>query len=242
LGTSVVSGAYSGRFITDRAFRTLYGGAPDSYLLETALMGGGYTTAWFLDKFAPSTGQDRRQLLEHYDQAAAQIPAGCEGLMLVPYWNSVLGPYWDASASGIVVGWRGIHTPAHFYRAILEGIAFEQRLNTQGVESASGQPIERFIAVGGGSRSALWRQIIADITGKAIYRASTSEAAALGAGILAASAAGLFPDARQAARSMTHLLPDPTFPDPARHAYYSRLYEDAYIHLYPALQPYLAKI
>jgi len=192
-GTSVVSGAYSDRFITHRAFRTLYGGIKDSYLFETALMGGGYTISWFLDKFAPSTGMDHYQLLDHYDNAAAQIPAGCEGLMLVPYWNSVLGPYWDASASGIVVGWRGIHQPAHLYRAILEGIAYEQHLNTQGVEAASGQSIERFIAVGGGSRSALWRQIIADVTGKAIYRASATEAAALGAGILAASAVHLSP-------------------------------------------------
>jgi sugar (pentulose or hexulose) kinase len=242
LGTSVVSGAFSDRFVTGRAFRTLYGGIPGSYLLETALMGGGYTLNWFLEKIVPQPGVHIYQLYDQYEQAAAGIPPGCDGLMLVPYWNSVLGPYWDASASGIVVGWRGLHQPAHFYRAILEGIAYEQRLCTTGVEAAMGTTIDRFIVVGGGARSGLWRQIIADVTGKPVYRAATHETAALGAGILAASTAGLHPDIPQAARAMSRLHPDPAIPDPARHAFYSRLYEDVYRHLYPALQPYLSKL
>jgi len=113
--------------------------------------------------------------------------------VLVPYWNSVLGPYWDVAASGIVVGWRGHHRPVHLYRAILEGIAFEQRLNISGVEAALGRSVESLVAVGGGARSDLWCQTIADVTGKPVVRSSTTEAAALGAGILAATAAGLHP-------------------------------------------------
>jgi sugar (pentulose or hexulose) kinase len=162
--------------------------------------------------------------------------------MLLPYWNSVLGPYWDPAASGIIVGWRGIHQPAHLYRAILEGIAFEQRLCTLGVEKAVGQSVNRYIAIGGGAQSDLWCQIIADITDKPVFRAATTEAAALGAGILAATAAGCYADARQAAREMTHILPQPLEPDPARHDFYSRLFEEVYRPLFPALQPYLDRL
>ncbi len=162
--------------------------------------------------------------------------------MLVPYWNSAMNPYWDASASGVVAGWRGIHGRAHMYRAILEGTAFEQRLHTTGVEQALDRQISRYVAVGGGARSDLWCQIIADVTGKPVYRARSPEAAALGAGILAASAAGVYSSIPQAALAMVHL--DPVFfaPDSARHRYYSQLYEEVYVHLFPALQTYLDRL
>ncbi len=255
LGTSVISGTYSDAYVTDRAFRTLYGGIPGSYCVETALLGGGYTVAWFVEKMASNqlsavsgqplaTIQPPNNLTTEmlYDEAIADIPPGAEGLMLVPYWNSVLNPYWDAAASGIVVGWRGVHTRTHLYRAILEGIAFEQRLCTEGVEAALGLPVESYVAMGGGAQSARWLQIIADVTGKPVNRAAVTDAAALGAGILAATGAGLFPDVHTAAKAMTRIAPEPLTPDAARHTFYSRLYTDVYRPLFPAVQPYLQRL
>jgi len=242
LGTSVISGAFSDRYVVDAAFRTMYGGIAGSYLLETVLLGGGYTISWFMEKMAGRQGQDSAQLQDFYEKAAGELPPGSEGLMVVPYWNSVLGPYWDPAASGIVIGWRGIHGLGHLYRAILEGIAFEQRLYTEGVEKALGQPVERYIAVGGGAASELWRQIIADVTGKPVFCASTSEAAALGAGILAAVGAGCFADVRQAARAMTRILPQPIKPNPSRYKCYTRLFEEVYRPLFPAIQPCLDRL
>jgi sugar (pentulose or hexulose) kinase len=234
LGTSVVAGAYSERFVTHPSFRTMYGGIPKTYLLETALLGGGYTINWFHENFARS-GTD-------YEQEAAKLPPGSLGLVLVPYWNSVLGPYWNAAASGIVVGWRGIHTGVHFYRSILEGIAYEQRLTTAGVENATGQQINRYIVVGGGAQSRLWCQIIADVTGKQVFRANTTEAAALGAGMLAAYAIGWFASVRETAQAMSMISPEPFNPDPERHKFYTQIFENVYIHLFPALQPMLNRL
>jgi xylulokinase len=128
------------------------------------------------------------------------------------------------------------------YRAILEGIAFEQHLNTLGVEKALGQHVKRYIAVGGGAQSDLWCQIIADITNKPVFRAVTPDATALGAGILAASAAGLYDDVRQAAQAMTKILPEPFAPDDSRHEFYSHLFEEVYRPLFPALQFYLERL
>jgi sugar (pentulose or hexulose) kinase len=242
LGTSVISGTYSEFYRVDPAFRTMSGGIPGSYLLETVLLGGGYTLSWFMEKFASQPGQDVTQLQEFYDRAASALPPGSDGLIVVPYWNSVLGPYWDPAASGIVVGWRGVHQLAHLYRAILEGIAFEQQLNTMGVEKALGQLVRRFIAMGGGAQSDLWCQIIADVTNKPVFRAASSVAAALGAGILAASAAGCYADARQAAQAMTRILPKPFEPDATRHEFYTGLFEEVYRPLFPILQPYLDRL
>ena len=217
-------------------------GIPGSYLLETALLGGGYTISWFMEKIAGQPGQDVAQLQYFYDQAASAVPPGSAGLVAVPYWNSVLGPYWDPAASGIIVGWRGIHQLPHLYRAILEGMAFEQRLGTIGVEKALGQFVKRYIVTGGGAQSNLWCQIIADITNKPIFRAATTDAAALGAGILAATAAGCYADARQAAQEMACILPQPVEPDPSRHDFYNCLFEKVYRPLFPALQPYLDRL
>jgi len=242
LGTSIVSGTFSKRYLVNSAFRTMIGGIPGSYLLETVLPGGTYTISWFIDNFAGmsetdlASGKSPEEILE---AAAAQTPPGAAGLTLVPYWNGAMNPYWDAGASGIMVGCRGIHRGAHFYRAILEGIAFEQRLHTEGVEDAIGQPLDRYIAVGGGAPSPLWCQIIADISGKPVFRASTSEATALGAGILAAAGVGLYPDVLAAARAMTNINPHPFQPDSERRAFYERLYQNVYRSLFPALQSYL---
>jgi sugar (pentulose or hexulose) kinase len=242
LGTSMISGAFSAECVIDPAFRTMCGGIPGTYLLETVLLGGAYTVAWFMEKMAGRPGDDPAALRDFYERAAGEIPPGSGGLVAVPYWNSVLGPYWDPAASGIVIGWRGHHTPAHLYRAILEGTAFEQRLETQGVEQALGRAVRRYIAIGGGAQSGLWRRILADITGRPVYRAAAAEAAALGAGILAAVAAGCFADVRQAAGAMTRILPDPVEPDPARQAFYNRMFEEVYRPLFPAIRPYVDKL
>jgi sugar (pentulose or hexulose) kinase len=244
LGTSVVSGTYSPGYLVDRAFRTTCAAIPGAYLLETVLLGGLYTTRWFAENFGRAAARRGAAISieTQLESAAAQVPPGALGLLLVPYWNSAMNPYWDAAASGIVVGWRGVHQPQHLYRAILEGIAFEQRLHSQGVAAATRQPVRRYIASGGGARSPLLRQIIADVTGIPVYRTRTVEAAALGAGILAASGAGWYADIPQAARHMTELDPHIFEPDPQRGALYSQLYEQVYQHLFPALRLLLDRL
>jgi len=242
LGTAVVSGSLSPAYLTSPAFRTHYAAIPGAFALETVILGGTYTNRWFAENFASHLAQPGRATEEVLDDLAGKVPPGALGLLLVPYWNTALNPYWDAGASGVVVGWRGVHQPAHMYRAILEGMAFEQRLATEGVEQATGQRVERYVAFGGGARSALWCQIMADVTARSVVLAHAPEATALGAGILAAASAGFYTDVIQAAQAMTRLQPERYQPDPRRAAYYDRLYTQAYRHLFPALQPLLDRL
>jgi sugar (pentulose or hexulose) kinase len=245
LGTSVVSGTLSRRYLVNTAFRTMTGGIPGSFVLETVQLAGTYTTSWFIDNFVAGNRADAavgRSRDAELEQAAALIPPGAAGLVLVPYWNGAMNPYWDAGASGIMAGLRGIHRPAHIYRAILEGIGFEQRLHAEGVEKALGQPLDRFIAVGGGAQSPLWCQIIADITGRRVFRPDTTEATALGAAILAAAAVGLCPHIATAAQTMTRINQQPFQPDPKRQVFYERIYQDVYRNLFPALRGCLDKL
>ena len=245
LGTAVVSGTYTDSFCTDTAYRTMVGAVPGSYSLETVLLGGTYTITWFVEKIVKSLGDvfpSDVSTEEMFGRAAQNISPGADGLMLVPYWNSAMNPYWDTAASGIVVGWRGFHTLEHLYRAILEGIGFELRLHLQGVQSALDMDIEKLIAMGGGTRSPLWCQIIANITGKPVYICQTVDASALGAAMQAAYGVGLFADMPSAAKAMSHINPTPFVPDTTLFDFYTQLYRQVYHHLFPALQPYLAEL
>jgi xylulokinase len=243
LGTAMVSGAYSDRYVPSKYFRTLCSPIAGAFTLEEVLGGGTFIVNWFVQHFGPDVdGLELPLSAEELLEAdAAKIPPGSLGLMLVPYWNAVMPPYWDAAASGITVGWTGAHRREHFYRAILEGIAYEHRLAMEGGQKATSQSIDEYIVMGGGSRSTLWCQIVADITGTRVTRAGTSEATNLGAGILAASQIGWYSNVREAANAMT--ATERSFePSMKTHQVYDRLYHEVYVELFPAMQQYVDRL
>ena len=100
-------------------------------------------------------------------------------------------PYWDSAARGVIAGLSGNHSRGDVYRALLEGVALEQAMMTNQVADAT-TPITHFAAVGGGSRSDLWCQILADASARDVKRLETAEASALGAAMAAAKGAGWF--------------------------------------------------
>jgi len=183
LGTSMVLGVQTSDYQCDPAFRTLAGAVPGTYTLETILNSAAYLADWFRGQFgdpalagAPDPG---------LEAAAAQLPPGSDGLLTLPYWNAAQTPYWDAAARGATIGWHGAHTRAHMYRSILEGVGFELRLHLDGLEAATGQRIETLRAMGGGSRSRLWTQIVADISQRSVEIGAAGEVSALGAAVIA---------------------------------------------------------
>jgi xylulokinase len=243
LGTAIASGVISADYPCDRAFRTLIAPLPGYYVAEHILRGGIYTIGWFIDKFAADLRDTWLPLSpeEVLEAAAAKLPPGAGGLMLVPYWNNVMNPYWDPAASGIVIGWTGIHGREHLYRAILEGIAYEQRLVGDAMMAAVGQRFSEYVTMGGGSRSRLWCQIVADVTGIPVLRSTTTEATCLGAGILAAAAVNWYPDIRTSADAMTATAERFT-PNPDAQARYDQLYRQVYQPLFPAVQPLIDRL
>ncbi len=237
LGTAMVSGAYADRYVADRAFRTLCSPVAGAFVPEEVLTAGTFTVSWFMKTFGPDVSGLGLALSQEdvMEMAAASVPPGSLGLMVVPYWGGVMPPYWDPAATGITIGWIEAHRKEHFYRAILEGIGYEHRLVMDGISRATGQPIDEYILMGGGARSRLWCQIVADIHGKPISRARTTEATSLGAAILAATAAGWYADVRQAAAAMT-ATGQQFEPDASAHAVYERLFVEVYQRLFPAIR------
>lgn len=243
LGTGIVSGTFSADYRTDRTFRTMTGGVPGTYLLETFFGGGTYNVTWFNERFSGIGPQpfgldlSPERILE---AAAADLPAGSEGLLALPYLTGVLTPYWDSNARGVLFGLGPRHGKAHVYRAILEGLALEQRLSTFGAEEVLGAKTERFRLMGGGTHSPLWCQIVSDVLERPVEIAREAEATCLGAGMLAAAGAKLFSSIEEAASAMSGAGRGYR-PDPVQSTRYAALF-DVYKSLYPALKDPFARL
>lgn len=234
LGTGTVSGVHAESYGHDMAYRTMGGPVPGTYILETFIGGGTQNIVWFVEQLGITGNKDAASPEQIMEEAASAVPLGAGGLLCLPYWTGAMTPYWDGHARGTFVGLSGLHGKAHMYRAVLEGMALEQRLLTSGVERVTGIAIDEILMLGGGSRSSLWCQIISDVLGRPVKLVREQESTALGAGIHAAAALGLHADLRAAADAMTGIEKSYE-PNGDRHQRYSGLYE-AYRSIYPGLK------
>ncbi|MCB2176886.1 MAG: xylulose kinase [Actinomycetales bacterium] len=229
LGTSMVLGVRADAYLADPAFRTLAGMAPDSFTLETVLNAAAYLAGWCRRELGDPALDDAASLA-WFEDAAAQVPPGSEGLLTLPYWNAAQTPYWDPSARGATIGWHGRHTRAHAYRSVLEGVALELRLHLENLERATGQQVRTIRAVGGGARSDLWVGIVTGVTQRPVEVCSAGEVSAAGAGLLAHAWLAGHPGRVAAAPPPGQMVA----PDPAVAETYGRLFE-VYRGLYPSL-------
>ena len=236
IGTGLISGTYTTDYRPDTAYRAMLGTIPGSFAYETFVGAGTYMISWFIDTFTNPSEEFSRGVEATLESEAALVPRGSDGLYVVPYWNGALTPYWDHEARGIMVGFRGVHRRAHIYRAVLEGIAFELRVSQDQVERATGETVEEFIAMGGGSRCALWCQMFADVLRRPVVVSRQQETTCLGAGMLAAFGVGLFPSVRHAAEAMS--AADVRYePDPEAADAYEALYR-RYAAIYPTMRSF----
>lgn len=201
---------------------------PERWHLMGVMLSAAGSLRWYRDALAPGVGFD-----DLVGEAAA-VPAGCGGLLFLPYLTGERTPHPDPLARAAFVGLTVSHTRAELTRAVLEGVAFGLRDSLELLRGIGVEPPGEIRATGGGIRSALWRQILADVLGAAIVTTSTAEGAAQGAATLAAVGAGWFESVQDACRALVR-VGDPTQPSPDAGAYveaYAR-----YRELYPALAP-----
>lgn len=239
-GTTATFNTCNRRYVEPISFVPPYPAAvPDYYNSEIIVQRGYWMVNWFKREFA------RQEVLEAEKQGVApealfddllrQSPAGAMGLTLQPFWNPgvrIPGP----EAKGAIIGFGDVHTRAHLYRAIIEGIAYALREGKERLEKRNSLGVESLRVSGGGSRSDEVMQITADIFGLPAERPHTFEASGLGAAINAAVGAGLHPDYATALAAMTR--PGRRFqPDPARARLYDQLYRRVYSRLYGRLAP-----
>ncbi len=213
---------------------------PHLYNVELQIYRGYWMVNWFKNEFglremgiARKSGMEPEAL---FDDLVRNVPPGSQGLVLQPYWSPGLrhpGP----EARGAIIGFSDVHTRAHIYRAILEGLAYALLEGKERTEKRSGVKIDQIRIAGGGSQSDAAMQLTADVFGLPVSRPHLYEASGLGAAINAAVGVGLHPDYSTAMHAMTR-LGETFLPDKSTHAIYQDLYNEIYLKMYAQLQPF----
>jgi xylulokinase len=201
---------------------------PDLWHLMGVMLSAAGSLRWYRDTFAPGTSYDA--LLA----PASDVLPGSEGLLFLPYLSGERTPYPDPLARGAFVGLTLRHRAAHCTRAVLEGVAFGLRDSFELMKATGLPALEQVRVSGGGARSALWRQMLADVLGAELVTVNTTEGAAYGAALLAGAGAGAWSSVAAACDAAIRVT-GRVAPGPARAAY-----EASYAHyraLYPALKP-----
>lgn len=217
---------------------------PGQYNTEIQIYRGFWMVSWFKREFAhreAALAAERGVAVESlFDELIRDIPPGSMGLTLQPYWSpGVRDP--GPEAKGAIIGFGDVHTRAHLYRAILEGLAYGLRAGAEQIERRTGRRLSRVVAAGGGSQSDVAMQLTADIFNRPTTRPHVYETSGLGAAINQAVGLGLYADYAAALKAMTR--PGAEFtPRPEAAETYDRLYREVYAPLYPRLQPLYQKI
>jgi xylulokinase len=189
---------------------------------------------WYRDTLAPAVSFD--DLLRE----AESVPAGSEGLQFLPYLSGERTPYPDPLARGAWVGLTLRHGRGHLTRALLEGVSFGLKDSFTLIQNAGLGEIRQVRASGGGTKGALWRQILASVLEAELVTVNTTEGAAYGAALLAGVGSGVWKDVPAACAASVKITGS-TRPDPAQVERYQKVYP-LYRELYPALKPGFDKI
>ncbi|MCW8832762.1 MAG: FGGY-family carbohydrate kinase [Colwellia sp.] len=212
---------------------------PNTFNTELIVQRGYWMVSWFKREF----GLREQQLAKEsgvatetlFDDLLKEVPAGSMGLMLQPYWNPGIrtpGP----EAKGAMIGFGDVHTRAHIYRAIIEGLAYALREGKELSERKSGIKITKLMVSGGGSQSDQAMQITADVFGMTVCRPHTFETSGLGAAINAAVGVGLYKSYQEAVDNMTH-DGDKFEPIANNQKVYDQLFRQVYQKMYAKLSP-----
>ncbi|NOZ26931.1 MAG: xylulokinase [Chloroflexi bacterium] len=211
---------------------------PGAWHVMGVTQGAGLSLRWFRDRFggmeralAPELGVDPYDILV---DEARRAPAGCEGLIFLPYLMGERTPHLDPDAKGVFFGLTARHTRGDVIRSILEGVAYSLRDSFEILREME-VPIEQVRASGGGARSDLWRQIQADVYDTELVTINATEGPAYGAALLAGVGTGVWPTV-PAACDATIKITGRTAPDADRVKVYDAYYA-IYRSLYGMLKP-----
>ena len=217
---------------------------PGYYTVEVQVFRGYWMVNWFKEEFGhPERREARKTGLTPetlFENLLSDIPPCSMGLVLQPYWTPGLkspGP----EAKGAIIGFGDIHTRAHLYRAIIEGLAYAMREGKERIEKRSRTSVNSLRVSGGGSQSHNALQLTADVFGLPTGKPDVYETSALGAAIDAAVGLGFHDNFVSAVKAMTR-VGEVFEPDPKTHQMYDALYHEVYKKMYKHLKPLYQRI
>jgi len=239
IGTSGTCSIHGTKIDSKSGSRTLVSCIEGLYIHESVIMSAANTVSWFVKNIDITDGEKRNESAEErLDSAINAIPPCSDGLITIPYWRGCMTPYNDPNTRGATLGWSDIHTRLHFYKSILEGIAFEIKLIIETYEKNNGLEISLINIGGGGAASSNWSQIIADVIGKKVNISDTTENTALGAAIMAAYGLKIYENIDSAISKMCRIK-NSFVPDKERSSLYNKFFSEVYKEIYPAVRKFL---
>jgi sugar (pentulose or hexulose) kinase len=244
-GTTATINTTHARYVEPIPYVPPYPAAvPGAYSLEVQVYRGFWLVEWFRREFGAAEEAAARERgiepVDVLDELLGRTPPGAMGLVLQPTFSPgvrVPGP----EAKGAAIGFGDVHTRAHLYRAMVEGLAFALREGRERTERRTKIPITSLRVAGGGARSDRVVQIAADVFGLPVGRPHTFETSGLGAAIDAAVGLGIHPSFDAAVAAMTRVV-ETRDPDPAAAALYDALYRRVYRRMYERLRPLYEEI
>lgn len=203
IGTSGVVFAHSSRVAIDPEGRvhTCCCAVPNAWHVMGVTQGAGLSLKWFKDQlcqdYSARAEKEGRDVYDWINEDVAAVPAGSDRLIYLPYLMGERTPHLDPDCRGVFFGLSAIHQRKHLLRAVMEGVAYslcdcKEILQEMGIE------VEGMMACGGGGKSPVWRQMLADLYRCPVKTVSQEEGPALGAAILAGVGCGLYPDVETA--------------------------------------------
>jgi sugar (pentulose or hexulose) kinase len=239
-GTTATINTTSQRYVEVTPLIPPYPAAvPRAYSTEIQIFRGYWMVTWFKEQFGLlerlAAEQDDTSAEALFEKLVEAVPPGAMGLMLQPYWTPGVrtpGP----EAKGAIIGFGDVHTRAHLYRAILEGLAFALREGKERIERRAKTRVTSLRVAGGGSQSDAAMQLTADVFGLPAARPHVYETSGLGAAIDAAVALGMHSGFETAVAAMTRV--SRVFEPQSQHrGIYDALYARVYCRMYPRLKP-----
>ncbi|MBE0601833.1 MAG: xylulokinase [Firmicutes bacterium] len=239
IGTSGVVFAHTDELAIDPKGRvhTFCCAVPGAWHVMGVVQSAGLSLKWFRDNFCTSEmetaslmGVDPYQLM---DMEVRKAPIGANRLFYLPYLMGERTPHLDPDCRGVFFGLSAMHTKLDLMRAVYEGVAYALNDSLSVLDGMGVKPAQ-MLATGGGGRSEVWRQMLADVFDCKVVTTNSKEGPALGVAILAGVGAGLYPSVREACDSMIKTGGE-QLPDKANQPLYKKGYEQ-YVKLYPDMK------
>lgn len=239
IGTSGVIFAHSNQVTIDKAGRvhTMCAAVPGAWTVMSCTLAAGLSLKWYRDNFCRAEMEAAEGMdVDSYvllNEQIAKVPIGSDKLIFAPYLMGERSPLLDENARGVFFGLSARHTKYNLLRAVMEGVTFSQR-ECYDIFREMGVPFSEMLATGGGGKSPLWRQMLADVYGCNVTTLKTQEGPALGVAILAGVGAGIYSSVEEGCEAVikTDTVQKPAAGHSAEYEKYYKLYRK----LYPSLK------
>ncbi len=239
IGTSGVIFAHSNQVTIDPAGRvhTLCAAVPGAWTVMSCTLAAGLSLKWYRDNFCKAEMEAAEGMdVDSYvllNEQIARVPIGSDKLIFAPYLMGERSPLLDENARGVFFGLSARHTKYNLLRAVMEGVTFSQR-QCYDIFREMGVPFSEMLATGGGGKSPLWRQMLADVYGCNVTTLKAQEGPALGVAILAGVGAGIYESVEQGCEAVikTDTVQEPVTAHAKEYEKYYQLYKK----IYPSLK------